>query len=176
MNIATASSAGLPRAAPQARAMHQLLLQEFCMSLFKKILVPIDGSDTADKAMRMALDMARESLASVRFLHVFDHAPDFNGYALSGDLRSHAFDHAKNLLQNAMDAASALGVNADTQLINQPGQRLGENVADAVENWGADLVVVGSHGRRGLGRLLLGSGAEQVMRLSPVPVLMVRGA
>lgn len=46
------------------------------MSLFKKILVPIDGSDTADKAMRMALDMARESLASVRFLHVIEHAPE----------------------------------------------------------------------------------------------------
>jgi len=41
--------------------------------------------------------------------------------------------------------------------------------------WGADLVVLGTHGRRGIGRVLLGSGAEQVMRMSPVPVLMVRG-
>ena len=145
------------------------------MSLFKKILVPIDGSDTADKAMRMALDMARESLATVRFLHVIDDERYFSSYELSGDLRTYAFDNAKKLLQNAMDAATALGVNADTHLINQPGQRLGENVADEVENWGADLVVLGSHGRRGLGRLLLGSGAEQVMRLSPVPVLMVHG-
>jgi nucleotide-binding universal stress UspA family protein len=148
--------------------------QEICMSLFKKILVPIDGSDTADKAMRMALDMARESLASVRFMHVIDDDRYFSSYEFSADLRTYAFDNAKKLLQNAMDAAAALGVNADTQLINKPGQRLGENVADEAQNWGADLVVVGTHGRRGLGRVLLGSGAEQVVRLSPVPVLMVR--
>lgn len=145
------------------------------MSLFKKILVPIDGSDTADKALRMALDMARESLASVRFIHVIDDDRYFSSYELSSDLRTYALDKAKKLLQNAMDAAAALGVNADTQLVNQPGQRVGENVADAVQDWGADLVVVGSHGRRGLGRLLLGSGAEQVVRLSSVPVLVVRG-
>jgi nucleotide-binding universal stress UspA family protein len=48
-------------------------------------------------------------------------------------------------------------------------------VADAVGDWGADLVVVGSHGRRGIGRLLLGSGSEQILRDSPVPVLLVRG-
>jgi nucleotide-binding universal stress UspA family protein len=147
---------------------------EVCMSLFKKILVPIDGSDTADKAMRMALDMARESLASVRFMHVIDDDRYFSSYEFSADLRTYAFDNAKKLLQNAMDAAAALGVNADTQLINKPGQRLGENVADEAQNWGADLVVVGTHGHRGLGRVLLGSGAEQVVRLSPVPVLMVR--
>lgn len=145
------------------------------MSLFKKILVPIDGSDTADKALRMALDMARESLASVRFIHVIDDDRYFSSYELSSDLRNYALDKAKKLLQNTMDAAAALGVNADTQLVNQPGQRVGENVADAVQDWGADLVVVGSHGRRGLGRLLLGSGAEQVVRLSSVPVLVVRG-
>jgi nucleotide-binding universal stress UspA family protein len=150
-------------------------LGEICMSLFKKILVPIDGSDTADKAMRMALDMARESLASVRFMHVIDDDRYFNSYEFSAELRTDALDSAKKLLQNAMDAAAALGVNADTQLINKPGQRLGENVADEAQSWGADLVVVGTHGRRGLGRMLLGSGAEQVVRLSPVPVLMVRG-
>jgi nucleotide-binding universal stress UspA family protein len=176
MNLATASTAGLPCAAPLDRALHHFLLQEICMSLFKKILVPIDGSDTADKAMRVALDMAHESLASVRFLHVMDDVRYFISYELSDDLHTCAFDNAKKILQNAMDAAAALSVNADTQLLNKPGQRLGENVADEAASWGADLVVVGSHGRRGLGRMLLGSGAEQVMRLCPVPVLMVRGA
>jgi nucleotide-binding universal stress UspA family protein len=52
---------------------------------------------------------------------------------------------------------------------------LGESVADEAADWGADLVVLGTHGRRGLGRVLLGSGAEQVIRLCPVPVLVVRG-
>ena len=174
MHLATASTLAPLDPMTQTLVHRVDVSLEVCMSLFKKILVPIDGSDTADKAMRMALDMARESLASVRFMHVIDDDRYFSSYEFSADLRTYAFDNAKKLLQNAMDAAAALGVNADTQLINKPGQRLGENVADEAQNWGADLVVVGTHGRRGLGRMLLGSGAEQVVRLSPVPVLMVR--
>jgi nucleotide-binding universal stress UspA family protein len=174
MHLATASTLAPLDPMTQTLVHRVDVSLEVCMSLFKKILVPIDGSDTADKAMRMALDMARESLASVRFMHVIDDDRYFSSYEFSADLRTYAFDNAKKLLQNAMDAAAALGVNADTQLINKPGQRLGENVADEAQNWGADLVVVGTHGRRGLGRVLLGSGAEQVVRLSPVPVLMVR--
>jgi nucleotide-binding universal stress UspA family protein len=174
MHLATASTLAPLDPMTQTLVHRVDVSLEVCMSLFKKILVPIDGSDTADKAMRMALDMARESLASVRFMHVIDDDRYFSSYEFSADLRTYAFDNAKKMLQNAMDAAAALGVNADTQLINKPGQRLGENVADEAQNWGADLVVVGTHGRRGLGRVLLGSGAEQVVRLSPVPVLMVR--
>jgi nucleotide-binding universal stress UspA family protein len=174
MHLATASTLAPLDPMTQTLVHRVDVSLEVCMSLFKKILVPIDGSDTADKAMRMALDMARESLASVRFMHVIDDDRYFSSYEFSADLRTYAFDNAKKMLQNAMDAAAALGVNADTQLINKPGQRLGENVADEAQNWGADLVVVGTHGHRGLGRVLLGSGAEQVVRLSPVPVLMVR--
>ena len=47
-------------------------------------------------------------------------------------------------------------------------------MANAAKRWNADLIVVGTHGRRGLGRVLLGSGAEQIVRLAPVPVLVVR--
>ena len=75
-----------------------------------------------------------------------------------------------------MDAASAMGVSAESHVVDKPHQRLGESVADEAADWGADLVVLGTHGRRGLGRMLLGSGAEQVIRLSPVPVLVVRGS
>jgi nucleotide-binding universal stress UspA family protein len=65
-------------------------------------------------------------------------------------------------------------VSSDTRLVDRPGQRLGEAVAEEARSFEADLVVVGTHGRRGLGRALLGSGAEQVIRLAPVPVLVVR--
>ena len=54
------------------------------------------------------------------------------------------------------------------------GARLGETVADAARNWKADLIIVGTHGRRGLGRVLLGIGAEQIIRQAPVHVLVVR--
>lgn len=145
------------------------------MAIFKKILVPIDGSDPSDRAMRMALDLTRDALGTVRFVHVIDDKLYLTSEALTADLRSYAYESAKQLLQTAMDTAAAMGVNAESRVVDKPRQRLGESVADEAAEWGADLVVVGSHGRRGLGRLLLGSGAEQVIRLSGVPVLVVRG-
>lgn len=145
------------------------------MPLFKKILVPIDGSDISDKAMRMALDMTREALGTVRFVHVMEDNRYLSSDVFSTDLRTHVENHAKALLQTAMDAATGMGVNAQSQVLDKPGQRLGESVADEAADWCADLVVLGTHGRRGLGRMLLGSGAEQVIRLCPVPVLVVRG-
>lgn len=62
----------------------------------------------------------------------------------------------------------------DAQLIDDLGPRLGESVARVAREWKADLIVLGTHGRRGFNRLLLGSGAEQVIRLAPVPVMVVR--
>ena len=73
-----------------------------------------------------------------------------------------------------MAVAGSAGVPADTRLVEASGARLGETVASEARAWEADLVVVGTHGRRGLGRVLLGSGAEQVIRQAPVPVLAVR--
>ena len=73
-----------------------------------------------------------------------------------------------------MVAAQAKNVPADTRLVDQPGQRLGQTVADEAALWGADLIVVGTHGRRGVGRVLLVSGAEQIIRMAPVAVLTVR--
>ena len=74
-----------------------------------------------------------------------------------------------------MAKAQALAIPVDSRVIDTPGQRLGHTVADEAANWGADLIVLGTHGRRGLGRVLLGSGAEQIIRMAPVPSLIVRG-
>jgi len=175
MQLATTSTLGQPDPLTQTCTHRVHFHLEICMPLFKKILVPIDGSETSDKAMRMALDMTREALGTVRFINVIDDDRHLTSYEFSADLRTYAHDNAKQLLQKAMDAASAMGVNAESHVVDKPRQRLGESVADEAADWGADLVVLGTHGRRGLGRMLLGSGAEQVIRLSPVPVLVVRG-
>jgi nucleotide-binding universal stress UspA family protein len=83
-------------------------------------------------------------------------------------------DSGMQVLNDAMTIAKAAGVEADTVLFDTLGERLAEAVAEAARQWKADLVVVGTHGRRGVGRMLLGSGAEQVIRLAPVPVLVIR--
>lgn len=143
--------------------------------MYKRILVPVDGSATSNKALVAALQMAREGGGRVRIVHALDELAYLSGFEFSADILQVARQYATKVLDDALDVAKSAGIPADTRLVEQTGQRLGEVVAAAARDWEADLVVVGTHGRRGVGRVMLGSGAEQVLRLSPVPVLAVRG-
>ncbi|HWI83679.1 universal stress protein [Ramlibacter sp.] len=144
------------------------------VATFKRILVPVDGSPTSDKALAAALQLAGDTGASLRLFHsvelTYATGLDFDGQATLF-LRA----AGEEILAKALAAAQAAGVAADSQLLDHPGERLGEAVADAARHWQADLIVVGTHGRHGVGRVLLGSGAEQIVRLAPVPVLVIRG-
>jgi nucleotide-binding universal stress UspA family protein len=144
--------------------------------MYKRILVPVDGSETSNKALVAALQMARESGGRVRLIHTLDELAYLSGFEVSGDLIQLARDYASKVLQDALDMAKSAGVPAETKMVEGVGTRLGEVVADEARAWEADLVVVGTHGRRGVSRVLLGSGAEQVLRLAPVPVLAVRSS
>jgi nucleotide-binding universal stress UspA family protein len=143
--------------------------------MYKRILVPVDGSDTSTKALVAALQLARDAGGRVRLVHALDELSYVSGYDYGADVLALARERANQVLNNALEVAKASGVPADVKLLEAPGQRLGDVVADAALGWEADLVVVGTHGRRGLGRVLLGSGAEQVIRSAPVPVLSIRG-
>lgn len=146
--------------------------------MYKRILVPVDGSDTATKALVAALQMARESRGQVRIMHMVEGltplAIDPYGGAWSGDIVDSLRKGGEQILKDALEIAHAAGVPADTEIHDSFGERLAESVVDSAESFDADLVVVGTHGRRGMGRLLLGSGAEQIVRLAPTPVLVVR--
>ncbi len=145
------------------------------MSLFQKILVPVDGSSTSNKALEQALQIAQQHHSQLRLLHAIDELANLSSYEYSGTILASARQQAQQLLQQALATAQAHQVPADTRLADESGQRLGQTVADEARLWGADLIVVGTHGRRGVGRVLLGSGAEQILRMAPVPVLSVRG-
>ena len=146
--------------------------------MYQRILVPVDGSETANKALVAALQLARESGGRVRLIHVVEELAYLTGYeqygGYSGELLSAMRDTGTKLLDDAMAIAKSAGVEADSVLCDKLGERLAEGVADAARQWNADLVVVGTHGRRGIGRMLLGSGAEQILRLALVPVLVIR--
>jgi nucleotide-binding universal stress UspA family protein len=142
--------------------------------MYKRILVPVDGSETSNKALVAALQMAREGGGRVRLVHTLDELAYLTGFEVSGDLIRLAREYAGKVLQDALEVAKSAGVPADSKLVGGTGARLGEVVAAEAQAWEADLVVVGTHGRRGVSRVLLGSGAEQVLRLAPVPVLAVR--
>ena len=142
-------------------------------------MVPVDGSETAQKALVTALQMARESSGCVHLVHVVEGltpmtADPYGAY--SGDVIEVMRQSGRKILDDALALARSEGVQADTQLFDNFGERLAEVVADSATRFNADLMVVGTHGRRGLGRVLMGSGAEQIIRLSPVPVLVLRSS
>lgn len=146
--------------------------------MYKRILVPIDGSETSTRAWVAALQMARESAGSVRAIHVIEELAQVIAYdpygAYPGDLAKVMRDSGNKLLSDAMAVAKSAGVTADERLVEASGQRLADVVLHEATRFGADLIVVGTHGRRGMSRVLLGSGAEQIIRLSPLPVLVIR--
>ena len=142
--------------------------------MYKRILVPIDGSDMSTKALVAATQLAREGGGRLRLLNDFDAMAYLTGYEMSVQVLQQAREQADQVLDDGRAICESAGVPCDTRCVDIPGRRLGEVVADEARAFEADLVVVGSHGRRGLNRLLLGSGAEQVIRLAPVPVLVVR--
>lgn len=144
--------------------------------MFKRILVPVDGSETSNRALVAALQLARETGGRIRVLHSVDELVYVADTAYDPTILRAAREWATKVLQEALEVAKATGVPADSRLVEAPGRRLGEVVADEAQAWEADLVVVGTHGRKGVGRVLLGSGAEQVLRTSRVPVLSVRAS
>lgn len=146
--------------------------------MYKRVLVCLDGSSTSARALRHALRIAQLRGSAVRLLHVLDRPISLGGFLADDQppMVEAMRRRANGLLYAAVDSAAAAGITADTRLVDLGDRRLGEAVAQEATDWPADLVVVGSHGRRGVSRALLGSGAEQVLRLAPVPVLVVPAA
>lgn len=148
--------------------------------MYKRILVAVDGSLTSSKALSSAIEMANSAGggAILKLLHVLDQtaylvgSDPYDGY--SGAAINVMREAGEKILAEALAIAQSAGIRAESLLIDQLGAHLAEAVAQEAVNWGASLVVVGTHGRRGIGRLLMGSGAEQVIRLAPCPVLVVR--
>jgi nucleotide-binding universal stress UspA family protein len=84
--------------------------------------------------------------------------------------------HGERILATAKSQADAVGVQAETVLHDSFAGRVCDLVSDDAKAWPAELIVLGTHGRRGAERLVMGSDAEQIVRLAPVPVLLVRSA
>lgn len=144
--------------------------------MYKRILCPIDGSSTSNRGMTEAIHLAKDQKAQLFFLHVIDtYIPILD---LTGEL-SVFYDtnvlqnHGKKILQEAMDAAHKAGVKAESKTVATIGGHVAELIVIQAKEWSADLIVMGTHGLRGIERLVMGSDAETVLRTSPVPVLLI---
>jgi len=149
------------------------------MSMYQRILVPIDGSETSRLGLAEAIRLAQLTGGRLRLLNVIDELAfgltmdAYAGYA--GDWLNTLREAGTQLLTQAQAEAKAAGIEAETVLLDKFNVKLADSVAAEARQCPADLIVVGTHGRRGVGRLVLGSGAESILRGAPVPVLLVRG-
>ena len=144
--------------------------------MYKRILVPVDGSKTSNAALDQAIGLARDQKAELRVVYVIDEAAIIAGSEY-GDMLE--VEKAQIEAGHAvLEKAKALFPEAQTRLLEteKVGQGISEIIVQDAGAWGADLIVAGTHGRTGLRHLLMGSVAEGIVRISKVPVLLVRGA
>lgn len=138
--------------------------------MFGKILIAVDGSSCSERAGRVGLAFARGLGAEVWVVHVVKAPP---AYLEAGAGAAEAESWAEALLGSWRELGRRAGLEPRTEALRH--DHAGEGIAEAAGRLGCELVVLGTHGREGLRRVLLGSVAERVCRLSPVPVLLVRG-
>lgn len=145
--------------------------------MYSKILVPIDGSDPSTMALVEAIKLAHALDSSLCVLHVVDVRPLLSSVAAAASYDI-VFDimrrEGMELLRNAAATLKDAGVKVETLLQEAPDGQVGEVIFRQAREYQAELIICGTHGRRGVRRLLMGSDAEYIVRHSPVPVLLVR--
>lgn len=147
------------------------------ITVYQKILVPVDGSETSMSGVQEAIKLAKSGGGRIRLVHVVNEfVLDYAyGAGLYGtDLIEALREGGQKILREAEAYVRQQGVQADSVLLEAIGGPAADLIVAQAREWHAELIVMGTHGRRGLRRLALGSDAENVVRESPAPVLLVR--
>lgn len=147
--------------------------------MYQRILVPVDGSATSNLGLDEAVKLAKLTGGRLRLVHVVDQMPFVfaaEGYAaMSADVLGMLNQAGQKILDEARKRVEKEGVPVDEELCEALDSRLCDRVLEQIKSWQADVVVLGTHGRRGARRMLLGSDAEVIARTATVPILLVRG-
>lgn len=145
--------------------------------MYRNILVAVDGSATSLRGLDEAIKVAKGMGAQLLLVHVVnelilaaDYVPSVYYEGIFQALRA----TGAKLLEQAATIARRAEVPTEQRLLETVGARAADEIVKQAKEWPADLIVMGTHGRRGLKRLVLGSDAELVLRLTSVPVLLVR--
>lgn len=145
--------------------------------MYQRILVPVDGSHTSTLGLQEAIRLTIDQHARLRIIHVVDEllvAQNFEGFVNADDLIGSLEDSGRKALQKAVALAHKHDLKAESTMFETVGGRVADVIVREAAKWKADLIVMGTHGRRGFGRMVLGSDAETVLRETRVPVLLVR--
>lgn len=147
--------------------------------MYESILVPIDGSATSQLGLDEAIRVARAMGSTIHLLHVVDETSFASSFEATVALTTEVLQSLQSVGQKVLDDAQAYvreaGIPVEGQVVESLSERVSDLVLRKAQEWGVQLVVLGTHGRRGVQRMLLGSDAEQIVRQATVPVLLVRG-
>jgi nucleotide-binding universal stress UspA family protein len=149
------------------------------MNAYRRIFVAVDGSPASSKGLREAVRLARSEEADLCIFHVVNEFYAFampEGGAVIADLVPTLREGGKRILAKAEQLARKEGVVPKTVMRETVGGAAADAIVREAKKQRADLIVLGTHGRRGVRRMVLGSDAEQVVRTAGVPVLLVRAA
>lgn len=135
----------------------------------ERLLLPVDGSRFSRRAAARALDLGEESAGALLVVSILDVPPGFMAEVpeVARDLR----DKAEGLVAGVAREAVSRGLACQTKVAEGSAHRI---IVESAQEWGAGLIVMGSHGRTGLRRLLMGSVTERVVSQAPCPVLVVK--
>ena len=145
--------------------------------MYQRILVPVDGSATSQLGLKEAVKLAKLLKSRLQLVHIVDElpavSPQIYGAIYEGVLEQ-LRSGGRTILSQAEAAVRAEGIPVESQLVEGLGGIAGEYIVKQAAAWPADLIVCGTHGRRGVRRIVMGSDAEYIVRHSPTPVLLVR--
>ncbi|MCL9684928.1 universal stress protein [Legionella sp. EUR-108] len=147
--------------------------------MYKHIMIAVDGSDTSALAMQEAIRMTKDQKATLRIVYIVDESFVHDGEAVIDYdvLWESARKDGQKILNEMEEIARQAKIKFESQLIELKAFQgnIAEKINEATESQPTDLLVIGTHGRRGFNRLLLGSVAENVVRIATKPVLLIRG-
>jgi nucleotide-binding universal stress UspA family protein len=145
------------------------------MLVLRSILVPTDFSETSDKALDFAIELAQKFDASVTVMHAYEIPvigfPD-GSLVATADVASRIQDAGKKGLDAAVAARTGRGVKLTSVLREGPAA---DEIVALADELKVDMIVIGTHARRGIARALLGSTAENVVRTTKLPILTIHG-
>lgn len=142
--------------------------------MYKRILVPVDGSATSMNGLEKAIRLSRDSKAKLRILHVVDGIAFSREHSMFTATAEKFRASGRKLIKEVMSRVKKQKIQADSRMVENLTGRAADTIANEAGKWKADVIVMGTHGRRGFNRLMLGSDAERVARTATVPVMLVQ--
>jgi nucleotide-binding universal stress UspA family protein len=142
--------------------------------MYKRILVPVDGSTTSMNGLEKAMRLSKASGAKLRILHVVDGIAFSREHSMFTATAEKFRESGRKLIKEVMARVKKQKIQADSHMVENLTGRAADTIAKEARKWKADVIVMGTHGRRGFNRLMLGSDAELVARTATVSVLLVQ--